>query len=122
MIRASQAARGAALLAALALSGCAVVIVKADGGNPRLSAWPLGVRVDRGSSRAMGVKQLALGLSESCFSAAVGVTSSFCVVIDGRTCTAAIVDGHADPAAKGWLNNIVSQAEAHCVGRMEISK
>lgn len=110
-----------AIIIALAwiLGGCAVVVVKADGGKPELSAWPLGVRVARGSADAIGVRQIGLGLSLSCAAANLGISSSFCVVIDDRACTAAIMEGHPSPAAKGLLNKIINQAEFDCLGKQE---
>ncbi len=111
--------RSMAFIVCLALGGCAVVVVKAEGGRPELSAWPLGVKVSRGQADAIGVRQIGLGLSLSCAAVNVGVSSSFCVVIDARSCTAAIMEGHVSPAAKGLLNKIISQAEFDCLGSKE---
>ena len=102
------------------LGGCAVVVVQADGGKPHLSAYPLGVRIDRGQADAVGVKQWSLGLWQSCSAAGIGLSSSYCVVIDPKSCTAAIIDGsHSGPAARGILSKIARQAEFDCLGQQK---
>lgn len=112
--------RGRGLLAAgvsLLLGGCAVVVVHSDGGPPRLSAWPLGVRIERGSSEAFGVEQTGLGFWTSCWGAGVGVVKSWCVVIPPGRCSAAILysDGKRDapPAA---LGSLFGRADFDCLG------
>ena len=109
-------------IAILPLGACAIVAVQADGGRPELSAWPLGVKVARGSADAIGVRQWSAGFWGSCYAAGLGVSSSFCVVIDAKTCTAVIMDGgHDSRPAKGILAKIVHLAEVDCLGRNEES-
>ena len=110
-----KAAIGA--LVALQLGGCAIVVVKADDGPPRLSAWPLGVKVERGRADAIGVRQIGVGLSLDCIGARLGAWSSKCVVIDDQACTAVIVDGPANPAARGILSKIAETAELDCLAK-----
>jgi len=108
------------ILAASLLSGCAVVVVKADGGSPNLSAYPLGVRIERGGADAIGVRQWSLGLWQSCQAAGVGLSSSFCVVIDPKSCSAVIVDGRSSSRPHhGPLSKIIEQAEFDCLGQKE---
>lgn len=101
------------------LSGCvSIVEVQSDGGKPDVSWWPGGVHVARGSADAVAVTQHAVGASFSqCAGsviAAAGYTKSSCIVIDPRTCTAAVIfaDGNTDTAL---LDHIAKQARVQCL-------
>lgn len=106
------------LLALLTLPGCALVLVSADGGRPSIAPYLLGVKVSRGRADAIGVRQFSAGFWRTCYAAGLGVSSSFCVVIDARSCAAAIMeDGHGAVADKPLLTRIANKAHAECLGK-----
>ena len=61
------------MCAALALQGCAVVVVQTAGERPRLSAWPFGVRVGRGANEAVSIDSKTVGLIAGCGMLGVGL-------------------------------------------------
>lgn len=77
------------------LGGCAVVSVCADGGKASLSAYPLGVRVDRGTTAAVRVDAVSVGLVQGPLMDAAGVSVSHYVVADPTRC-AAVFSGKPD--------------------------
>lgn len=93
----------------LALSGCvSIVEVQADQGRPRLSIWPAGVRVERGSADAISVRSLQFGadLNTGCgVVATIGVAAERCVVIDPRA-SLAIIDAGGKPVPKAVITDL----------------
>jgi hypothetical protein len=104
------------ILLSFFLSGCALVIVSTSDGRPSLHPYLLGVSVSRGTSDALSVKTIGIGLLKSCYDVGLGVYSSKCVVIDDESCTAIIVDKASEPV-KNILRNIARQAESDCLSK-----
>lgn len=94
-----------------ALGGCAVVVVHADGGRPQLSAWPLGVRVERGDGAAVSVNVQAVGVVSGPQTLAVGLSSLDADVIDAR-CSVALV--HAPVSDPRPFERLAGATKAEC--------
>jgi hypothetical protein len=111
----------AALAASAPLSACTVALVQADGGQPRLSAWPLGLKVERGSADAVAVRHLTLGASYVCGVAGAGVEAGACIVVDPSSCGVAILDAHKPlPAAiRDQLAKVSDESRNICLRQKE---
>ena len=102
------------LCAALALQGCAIVVVQTADEKPRLSAWPLGVRIDRGADDAVTVDSTSIGLVGGCGLAGLGVQRCREIRIDARGCGVAVVE-QPDKKSLALLARIASGARAQCL-------
>ncbi len=113
-MRRSLAFRLVALSLAMALSGClSVMEVRADGGKPRLSVWPSGVRIERGSADAVSVRGVVLGAYAGCRTASLGATVASCTVIDPTGCPVAVTSS-ASPAERKQLGELADQLAGQC--------
>lgn len=96
----------------LALGGCTLAVVSADGGKPQLSVWPLGLRVSRGDAAAVSVSASTVGMWSGCYTAGVGFTRIDCDVIDIGQCSAALV--HAPLRDPKLLNRLAKATAIEC--------
>lgn len=112
--------RLAVIGAAFMLPGCALVVVQTAGERPRLGAWPLGVRIERGSNDAVSVDSKSLGLVGGCGMIGVGFQRCDQIRVDARTCGVAVID-HPDRPSRTVLARIADQARAVCLHEL-ISK
>lgn len=81
---------------AFALSGCvSIVEVQSDGGKPEIHFGLGSAKIGRGDAKAFAVKEKTFGSSiVDCgagFTAFLGYSKVSCIVIDPKTCTAAII-------------------------------
>lgn len=97
-----------------ALQACAIVEVRTAEKPPKLSFWPLGVKVDRADSDAVQVSGLALGVGGGCGAGAFGVTRFSCTHADPNSCGVAIVVPN-DAADEDFLGQISDQSRAWCL-------
>ena len=104
----------ASVLAAFALQGCAVVVVQVADQRPRLSAWPLGVRVEPGADEAVRVNSASVGLVAGCGLAGVGAQRCEEIRIPVRGCGVAVIE-QPDRKSRALLARIAGQARAHCL-------
>jgi hypothetical protein len=94
------------------LGGCAAVVVHVEGAPPKLSLWPLGVRIERGQAAAVSVSARTLGVASGCYAAAGGLSRIDCDVIDVRQCGVAIVQAPvSDP---NLVDRLVEATRASC--------
>ena len=111
---------------ALMLQGCAIVVVQVADQPPRLSAWPLGVRVERGPNDAVSVDSKSVGLVGGCGLIGVGFQRCDQIRVDARTCGVAVIEpAYAkasagkrpafNRAARDVLARIADQARAVCL-------
>lgn len=96
------------------LQGCAIVVVQTAAQKPRLSAWPFGVRVERGGDDAISVDSTTLGLITGCGMLGIGFQRCDQIRIDARTCGVAIIE-KPDPRDRKLLSRVADQARASCL-------
>ncbi|HEY3812870.1 MAG TPA: hypothetical protein VGL66_06560 [Caulobacteraceae bacterium] len=104
----------AAACAAFVLPGCAVVVARTADAPPRLSAWPFGVRVERGRGDAVSVDSASLGMVAGCGLVGLGLQRCAQIRIDAHGCGVAIVE-QPDPKSRALLARIAGQARAACL-------
>lgn len=102
----------AAALAALALSGCAIVDVHTPDGRAHLSAWPGGVRIDKGNATAVSTTIVSVGAVFGSTFAGVGIQRIEETDIDPRACSAAII--HANTENPDLLDTLSHGAAVEC--------
>ncbi len=109
--------RAAIILAALLVSGCvSIVEVHSDGAEPKLSIWPLGVKIERGKADAIAVRTTALGAAYGCDTAALGAMSASCILIDQPACGVAVVYPD-DKTDMTLLKRIGRETAVRCLNR-----
>lgn len=107
-----------ALIAAAALGGCTIVEVRAEGAPPRLSAWPLGVRVDRGANGAVSVNSQSVGPYAGCGVVGLGYQHCDQIAVDPASCGVAIIEKPAT-SDRSVLARISDQSRATCLRQPE---
>ena len=87
----------------LALAACTVVQVQSTAQVPRLSFWPLGVRIDAARGSALNVSGSSIGLGGGCYSAALGFARFQCTFIPPRTCGVAVIVNPSKGLITQWI-------------------
>ena len=87
----------------LPLAACTVVQVQSTARAPRLSFWPLGVRIDAARGSTLSVSGSSIGLGGGCYSAALGFARFQCTFIPPRTCGVAVIVNPSKGLIAQWI-------------------
>ena len=105
----------ALICGALMLQACAIVVVQTPDQKPRLSAWPLGVRVERGPDDAISVDSKSVGLVGGCGMLGVGFQRCDQIRVDARTCGVAVIEQPDRAGCCSILARMADQVRATCL-------
>jgi hypothetical protein len=108
--------------AALTLSGCvSFVTIQSQGGVPKTSIWPFGVRVDIGTSHAITVNGNLAGIGTGCLTTVAGFAEFSCTIIDPKTCGVAIIHDPTPKQEAEW-DAIARETKARCLPSKTLPK